>query len=79
MNMIRHKYTCCICGADCSGWGNDPWGTLNKKGEQIKWNPEDECCDECNSKYTIKGRMALSYKVSLKDLQVICPEILLDK
>ena len=23
--ITEHKYTCCICGEEHTGWGNNPW------------------------------------------------------
>ena len=44
---MRPEFTCVICGARCTGWGNNPW-PLSMTGE---------CCDECNMK-VIEARMA---------------------
>lgn len=38
------SWVCCLCGKQCSGWGNDPYPLA--KGE------DDECCDTCNDKVT---------------------------
>ena len=34
------KYTCCICGKEFVGWGNNP-DPIKKSGR---------CCDACNNK-----------------------------
>lgn len=39
-------YTCCICGKECEGYGNNPY-PLKLTGE---------CCDECNEK-VIEARL----------------------
>ena len=39
---------CCICGAEYSGHGNDPYPVKE----------EGRCCDECNYKVVIPARMA---------------------
>ena len=44
---MRPEFTCVICGARCTGWGNNPWPISN----------EGECCDECNMK-VIEARIA---------------------
>ena len=33
------KFTCCICGKEFEGWGNNPY--------PIK--EDGRCCDECNN------------------------------
>jgi len=70
---------CCICGKEIKGFGNNPWGALNKKGEEIKWKPEEECCDECNGKYVVPGRIAKLYKGDPKAVLKIMPNNLVDK
>ena len=42
------KYTCCICGEECYGYGNNP--------EPFKH--EGRCCDACNLHYVIPARLA---------------------
>jgi hypothetical protein len=41
------KHTCCICGKEFEGWGNNPW--------PIK--QDGECCDECNQNKVIPARL----------------------
>ena len=48
---------CCICGAIIEGWGNNPWGALNAKNETIQWDNDARCCDLCDSRYIITGRL----------------------
>lgn len=52
---------CCICGCNLPDYGNNPDGAcwLNEKGEieEPIFDPEDRCCDECNSRYVIPGRI----------------------
>lgn len=52
---------CCICGKALKDYGNNPEGAVWKtKDEEIvfgKFKPEDRCCDLCNEKYVIPGRL----------------------
>lgn len=52
---------CCICGKPLEGYGNNPDGAVWKEptGELVmgEFDPEDRCCDECNNKYVIPGRI----------------------
>lgn len=52
---------CCICGKTFKGYGNNPDGARwkNENGEVVKpqFSLEDRCCDECDNKYVIPGRM----------------------
>ena len=41
-------YTCCICGEECHGYGNNP--------EPFKH--EGRCCDACNFRFVIPARLA---------------------
>lgn len=38
-NSENEKHTCCICGKEFIGWGNNPYPIKN----------EGVCCDDCNS------------------------------
>jgi len=54
--------TCCICGCQFRGWGNNPDGAMwldpeTKEPVVGEFNTEDRCCDDCNSRYVIPGRM----------------------
>ena len=59
--MKARTYTCCICGKECQGFGNNPFGAMCKDGEgnivELSFKPEEECCDECNKRYVIPGRL----------------------
>ncbi len=59
---------CAICGAEINGYGNSPEGAVWKdehgKIIEAKFNAEDRCCDECNSRYVIPGRL---YRLSHKN------------
>ena len=44
------KYTCCICGEECTGYGNNP----------EPYKHEGKCCDACNLHFVIPARMALA-------------------
>ena len=59
--MKAPEFTCCICGAKCSGYGNNPAGAMcrDKEGSPIEltFKPEDLCCDDCNRKYVVPGRL----------------------
>lgn len=58
---------CCICGKPFEGWGNNPDGAAwkNENGEiELGEFPSDACCcDECNSRYVVPGRI---YRMHLK-------------
>ena len=53
---------CCICGCILDGYGNNPEGAMWKDpttGEIVEptFDPEDECCADCNNNYVIPGRL----------------------
>ena len=56
---------CCICGKSFDYFGNNPDGAkwLDEKGNVINgwFKPEDVCCNECNNRYVIMGRMHTIY------------------
>lgn len=58
---------CCICGRPFEGWGNNPDGAVwkNEDGKiELGEFPEDaRCCDECDSRYVIPGRI---YRINIK-------------
>ena len=56
-------YKCCICGEEHTGFGNNPQGAIDSSKKLISWNPDDRCCDECNSMYVLPGRMYRFYRV----------------
>lgn len=65
----NEKKICCICGAEFEGWGNNPEGAMWKTSEgdivdydnDFPYNSEDRCCDECNERYVIPGRLYKLY------------------
>ena len=57
------KYICCICGKEHQGFGNNPSGAVDDTKKRITWGEGDRCCDDCNSKYVLPGRMYQFYKV----------------
>lgn len=53
---------CCFCNCKIKGKGNNPEGALWRDpttNEIVGFEPEedDRCCDECNMKYVIPGRL----------------------
>jgi hypothetical protein len=53
---------CCICGCNLEGYGNNPEGAMwrdPQTNEIVEFEPEaeDRCCDDCNSRYVIPGRL----------------------
>lgn len=60
-SMKTEKHICCICGKEFEGWGNNPDGAAwkNEDGEiELPEFSEDACCcDECNGRYVIPGRI----------------------
>lgn len=63
---------CCICGNKYFGWGNNPDGAAWKKEDGTVETPEfsrsDRCCEDCNSRYVIPGRL---YRVRLREQKEI--------
>ena len=60
--MKAKEFTCCICGVKCIGCGNNPDGAMWRDAEtneltEFEGSPEDRCCDECNQRYVIPGRL----------------------
>lgn len=65
--MEKEKLLCCICGKEIkkegcpSYFGNNPDGAMwkDKDGKLVegKFQLEDRCCDECDNKYVIPGRI----------------------
>lgn len=41
------EYTCCICGDDFEGYGNNP----------VPYKESGKCCDACNRKFVIPARL----------------------
>ena len=52
-------WKCCLCGAICTGWGNDPW--------PLDTRNDTRCCDSCNSDKVIPARMAKIYVTDRKE------------
>lgn len=42
------EYTCCICGDDFEGYGNNP----------VPYKESGKCCDACNRKFVIPARIS---------------------
>jgi DNA-directed RNA polymerase subunit RPC12/RpoP len=42
---------CCICGKEIDGFGNNPYPLCGKE------DTDSRCCDECNWKFVIPGRV----------------------
>lgn len=57
--MKNTKPVCCICGKHYDGYGNNPEGALDSNGNWTNWHANDRCCDECNLKIVIPGRIHL--------------------
>ena len=60
---MEDKYICCICGKEHAGFGNNPNGAVDENKKLLVWAEDDRCCDECNSRYVLPGRMYRFYKV----------------
>jgi hypothetical protein len=56
---------CCICGKEIpdGNFGNNPAGAVDETKKLITWDTEDRCCDDCNTKYVLPGRMYRFYRV----------------
>lgn len=51
--MEKKVKTCCLCGKEIEGFGNDPRPVMEAFGTE-GWNV---CCDECNVKRVIPARL----------------------
>ena len=64
---MKETKTCCICGKEIKGWGNNPegaaWKTYDGEIELPEFGPFDRCCDECNAQYVVPGRI---YRMGLE-------------
>jgi len=62
---------CCICGVEIEGYGNNPdgavWKTPTGEIEEPEFSADDRCCDECNQRYVIPGRI---YRMNKKRREV---------
>lgn len=58
---MKQEFVCCICGGTFIGFGNNPDGAMwkNEKGEIVEpsFKENDRCCNDCDNKYVIPGRM----------------------
>lgn len=54
-----NKYRCCLCKKVFEDYGNNPQGALDKNYKMIKFKSNDRCCNECNEKFVIPGRIYL--------------------
>lgn len=52
---------CCICGVKINGYGNNPegamWKTPDGKIVEGEFDSNDRCCDDCDQRFVIPGRM----------------------
>ena len=54
---------CCICGCQIKNrmGENNPAGAMMRDREgnvvELSFEPEDVCCNECNQRYVIPGRL----------------------
>jgi len=71
---MKKELICCICGNvikkdGCPDYfGNNPngamWKDLDGNICEPTFNPDDRCCDECDNKYVIPGRLYRYAKLS---------------
>lgn len=63
---MKENKICCICGRKIEGYGNNPDGAMwkDENGNIIEYEYKDGdvCCDICNSKYVIVGRLIQLYR-----------------
>lgn len=69
---MKKELICCICGRKIERagvpdyFGNNPdgaaWKTPDGKIEFPEFQEDDRCCDECDNRYVIPGRI---YKLQL--------------
>lgn len=67
---MEDKKVCCICGKEFTGYGNNPKGAVDTNKKEISWKSDDICCDDCNKKYVLPGRMFKFYRVIKPDCLV---------
>ena len=64
--MANEKKYCCICGKPLEGFGNNPdgavWKTPDGETQFPEFEANDRCCDICDSRYVIPGRL---YRLTL--------------
>lgn len=46
---MEEKFTCCICGQEFDGWGNNPYPIVEDE--------DARCCDDCNSSVVVPARI----------------------
>lgn len=56
---------CCICGKEIPDgeFGNNPAGCIDETKKLIQWAADDRCCNDCNTKHVLPGRMYKFYRV----------------
>jgi hypothetical protein len=59
----ENKFVCVLCGNIFTGFGNNPdgacWKDMNGNIVEGEFDPDARCCDECDNKYVIPGRIYL--------------------
>lgn len=48
---MEKKRTCCICGCEIEGYGNNAWPVKE----------EGRCCDKCNDEVVLQARLQIIY------------------
>lgn len=60
------EFICCICYGVFNGCGNNPDGAVwkNENGviEEPQFRENQRCCDDCNNRFVIPGRIYKMYK-----------------
>ena len=46
---MEEKHTCCICGQEFTGYGNNPY--------PVNSDEDARCCDDCNDTVVIPARL----------------------
>ena len=58
---MKNWFECCICHRFFTGFGNNPdgamWKDENGKIVDPTFKVDDRCCDECDQRYVIPGRI----------------------
>lgn len=49
---MNEKHTCCFCGKEFAGWGNNPDCWDNREFQE-----DERCCDDCDITVVIPARM----------------------
>lgn len=60
--MDKKEFVCCICGAKCFGYGNNPYPLCHRD------DYDSRCCDNCDQT-VIAARIDMHYK-NLTDKEV---------